>query len=61
MKEKQTQPKDQTVIVRVSKAAVRSIDALANLMNVNRSEAIRRLIPDLSQRKENEQCSQCVT
>jgi predicted transcriptional regulator len=52
MKDK-SKSKDQTVIFRASRKAVQSLDTLANMINVNRSEVLRRLIPDLSlKRKE---------
>lgn len=53
MKNRYKQPKDQTVIFRASRTAVKSLDVLAKLIGGNRSEALRRLIPDLSRtRKE---------
>lgn len=39
--------KEQIVIFRAPKTTVRSLDALAKLAGVNRSEVLRRLIPDL--------------
>jgi len=47
MKDK-SKAKNQTLIFRVPRAAVESLDALAKLTGVNRSEALRRLIPDLT-------------
>ena len=47
MSKKKKQIKDETVIFRVSKPVVESLDRMAQLLGVKRSEALRRLIPDL--------------
>ena len=52
MKTKNNERKDQTIIFRVSGVAVKSLDKLAKLIGSNRSEALRRLIPDLTKKKE---------
>lgn len=52
MKTEQAGTKDQTVIFRAPKPVVASLDKLAKLIGGNRSEALRRLIPDLTPRKE---------
>ena len=39
--------KDEMVIFRATKPVVESLDKIAKLIGVNRSEALRRLIPDL--------------
>lgn len=49
MKSKHKETKDETVIFRASRAAVKSLDVLAEMIGVNRSEVLRRLIPDLCQ------------
>jgi hypothetical protein len=51
------QTKEQTVIFRAPKSAVRSLDRLAKLLGVRRSEALRRLIPDLTTKKEFKKCA----
>ena len=51
------QTKEQTVIFRASKSAVKSLDKLAKLIGANRSEALRRLIPDLTTKKEFNKCA----
>ena len=57
MKTKHKETKDQTIIFRASGPAVKSLDSLAKLIGANRSEALRRLIPDLTTRKERVKCT----
>lgn len=57
MKSQQKQVKDQTIIFRAPRPAVKSLDKLAKLIGVNRSEALRRLIPDLTTKKELTKCA----
>lgn len=45
---KEKQIKDETVIFRVAKPVVESLDRIAHLLGVKRSEVLRRLIPDLT-------------
>ena len=51
MSEKKKQIKDETIICRVSHTTVQALDCIAKLLGVNRSEALRRLIPDLQPRE----------
>ena len=51
MKNKRRETKEQIVIFRAPRSVVKSIDRLAKLIGGNRSEALRRLIPDLSSTK----------
>lgn len=53
----QKQVKDETVIFRAPRSAVTSLDKLAKLVGGNRSEALRRLIPDLTTKKERARCA----
>lgn len=39
--------KDQTIVFRATKDMVKMVDYLAKLIGTTRSEALRRLIPDL--------------
>ncbi|MFC1636130.1 hypothetical protein ACFL5Z_14940 [Planctomycetota bacterium] len=48
MSNRQKQIKDETVIFRATKPVVKSLDLMAELIGANRSEALRRLIPDLN-------------
>jgi len=57
MKNESKQTKEETVIFRASKSAVKSLDKLAKLIGANRSEALRRLIPDLTTKKELTKCA----
>lgn len=57
MKNGNNQIKDQTIIFRVPRPAVESLDRLAKLIGANRSEALRRLIPDLTTKKELTRCA----
>ena len=57
MEDKLKQMKDQKVIFRASRAAVKSLDVLAKVMGANRSEALRRLIPDLSPERKEQRCA----
>ena len=47
MSKKKKQIKDETVRFRATKHAVKSLDYMAQLLGVKRSEVLRRLIPDL--------------
>ncbi|MCP4611125.1 MAG: hypothetical protein GY845_20645 [Planctomycetes bacterium] len=44
--------KTETIIFRAPKTIVRSLDRLARIAGINRSQMLRRLVPDLSPRKE---------
>lgn len=57
MRNDKDQTKEQTVIFRAPQSAVRSLDRLAKLIGTNRSEALRRLIPDLTTKKELTKCT----
>ncbi|MFC1635219.1 ribbon-helix-helix protein, CopG family [Planctomycetota bacterium] len=57
MKSKDSQTKDAVVIFRAPRSAVRSLDHMAKLIGSNRSEALRRLIPDLNSRKGRSRCN----
>ena len=57
MKIEQNKVKSETVIFRVPVEKVRQLDRLAKLIGGNRSETLRRLIPDLSVRKEKMTCT----
>lgn len=45
------QKKTVTLIFRATKNAVKSVDRLARLAGVTRSEALRRLVPDFGNQK----------
>lgn len=45
---------DEVIIFRAPKTKAKSVDKLAKLMGVNRSEAMRRLIPNLSRASSKE-------
>ena len=51
------QIKDQTIIFRATGPAVKSLDKLAKVIGSNRSEVLRRLIPDLTSHKEGKKCA----
>jgi hypothetical protein len=48
MNEKLKKTKSETLIFRAPKIIADSVDAVAKMLGTNRSEALRRLIPDLS-------------
>ncbi len=52
MKKNHKEIKEETIIFRAPTKAVKSLDHLAKLIGTTRSEALRRLIPDLASRKE---------
>ncbi len=49
----QKQVKNETVIFRAPRSVVKSLDRMAEMIGGNRSEALRRLIPDLTPEKES--------
>jgi hypothetical protein len=51
MRNDKAQTDEQMVVFRAPKSAVKSLDKLAKLIGANRSEVLRRLIPDLSQKR----------
>ncbi len=55
MKKQSKAKKTETAVFRLPKTAIKSVDKLAKLVGSNRSEALRRLIPDLSRRKKGVQ------
>ncbi|MBL7186287.1 MAG: ribbon-helix-helix protein, CopG family [Phycisphaerae bacterium] len=57
MRDEQKQVNDETVIFRAPRSAVKSLDRMAQMIGSNRSEVLRRLIPDLTPRKELRKCS----
>lgn len=56
MKKEQKDIKKGIVIFRASLDKVRQLDRLAKLIGANRSEALRRLIPDLTTKKDLTKC-----
>ena len=52
MKKSHKEIKDETVIFRAAPKIVKSLDHLAKLIGTTRSETLRRLIPDLTSKKE---------
>jgi len=54
MTNRQKQVKNETVIFRAPRAVVESLDRVAKLIGVSRSEVMRRLIPDLNPRIQNQ-------
>ena len=51
MKKQSKAKNTETVVFRLPKTAIKSVGRLAKLVGSNRSEALRRLIPDLSRKK----------
>ena len=51
MKKQSKAQNTETAVFRLPKTAIKSVDRLAKLVGSNRSEALRRLIPDLSKKK----------